>query len=57
MQSERLFHAIKGNGGTARIILLPYESHEYIARESVLHTLAEMIQWANKHMKNISNYK
>src|SRR3954452_19111079 len=27
IQSERLYHAIKGNGGTARYVTLPYESH------------------------------
>ena len=52
MQSERLFQAIKGNGGTARLVLLPYESHGYTGRESVLHTLAEMIEWADKYVKN-----
>jgi dipeptidyl aminopeptidase/acylaminoacyl peptidase len=51
MQSERLYQAIKGNGGTARLVLLPHESHGYIARESVLHTLAEMFEWAEKHVK------
>jgi dipeptidyl aminopeptidase/acylaminoacyl peptidase len=52
MQSERLFAAIKGNGGTARLVLLPHESHGYVARESVLHTLAEMFEWADTHAKN-----
>lgn len=49
IQSERLFQAIKGNGGTARLVLLPYESHGYRARESVLHVLAEMFDWAGKY--------
>jgi len=49
VQSERLFQAIKGNGGTARLVLLPYESHGYRARESVLHVLAEMFDWAAKY--------
>ncbi|NUO80390.1 S9 family peptidase [candidate division KSB1 bacterium] len=52
MQSERLYQAIKGNGGTARLVLLPHESHGYVARESVLHTLAEMFEWAEKYVKN-----
>jgi len=30
--SERLYQAIKGNGGTARLVLLPHESHRYVAR-------------------------
>jgi dipeptidyl aminopeptidase/acylaminoacyl peptidase len=52
VQSERLFEAIRGNGGTARLVMLPHESHGYRARESVLHTLAEMIEWADRYAKN-----
>ncbi|TVQ33706.1 MAG: S9 family peptidase [Phycisphaeraceae bacterium] len=51
MQSERMYHAIKGHGGTARLVMLPYESHGYAARESVLHALAEMIDWFDMHVK------
>ncbi len=32
IQSERLFQAIKGNGGIARLVMLPHESHGYLAR-------------------------
>jgi dipeptidyl aminopeptidase/acylaminoacyl peptidase len=52
LQSERLFQAIQGTGGTARLVLLPHESHGYRARESVLHVLAEMFEWADKYVKN-----
>lgn len=51
MQSERLFAAIKGNGGHARLVLLPHEDHGYRARESTLHTLAEMFEWFDRHVK------
>ena len=51
-QSERMFAAVKGNGGTARLVMLPYESHGYRGRESVLHTLAEMFDWFDTHVKN-----
>ena len=54
VQSSRLYQGIKGNGGTARLVYLPNESHGYRARESVLHTLAEMIDWFDKHVKNAS---
>ncbi|MFN0013036.1 MAG: prolyl oligopeptidase family serine peptidase [Saprospiraceae bacterium] len=53
IQSERLFQAIKGNGGNARLVLLPHESHGYRARESVLHVLAEMFEWAERHGKGV----
>lgn len=48
IQSERLFQAIKGNGGTARLVLLPYESHGYRGRENIHQVLAEMFDWAAK---------
>jgi len=54
MQSERLYHAIKGHGGTARLVQLPYEGHGYQARESVMHTLAEMIDWLDRFVKDPS---
>ena len=51
MQSERLFQAIKGNGGTARLVVLPAESHGYRARESVLHVQAETINWLRRFIQ------
>merc|ERR1712166_1265163 len=48
-QSERLFAALKGNGGTARLTLLPKEQHGYAARESILHVLYEMDRWLEKY--------
>ncbi|MFT7678600.1 MAG: dipeptidyl aminopeptidase/acylaminoacyl peptidase, partial [Planctomycetota bacterium] len=50
IQSERLFQAIKGNGGTARLVVLPFESHGYRARESVLHVQAETIRWFERFL-------
>jgi dipeptidyl aminopeptidase/acylaminoacyl peptidase len=52
IQSERLYQALRGHGATARYVVLPHESHGYRARESVLHTLAEMIEWADRWAKN-----
>ena len=52
MQSERMYAAIQGNGGTARLVMLPHESHGYAARESIEHTLWEMMNWMDKHVKN-----
>ena len=52
IQSERLFAALKGFGTTARFVYLPYESHGYSARESVLHVLAEMFEWFDRYVKN-----
>ena len=52
MQSERMFAAIKGLGGTARLVMLPKESHGYRARESILHMLHETEAWLDRHVKN-----
>jgi dipeptidyl aminopeptidase/acylaminoacyl peptidase len=52
IQSERLFQALKGTGGTARLVMLPFESHGYSARESVLDVLAESFSWADTYVKN-----
>ncbi len=52
MQSERLYSAIKGLGGTARLVMLPHESHSYRARESLLHLLWETGQWLDRYVKN-----
>lgn len=52
VQSERLFQAIKGLGGTARLVMLPNESHGYRARESISHMLYETNLWMEKYVKN-----
>lgn len=52
MQSERLFQALKGLGGTARLVMLPHEAHGYRARESLLHMLWEMDRWFETYVKN-----
>jgi dipeptidyl aminopeptidase/acylaminoacyl peptidase len=51
IQSERMYAALKGNGGTARYVQLPAESHGYAARESVGHTLFEMMSWLDQWVK------
>ncbi len=51
IQSRRLYHAIKGHGAIARLVMLPNESHGYRSRESVLHVLAEMFEWLDKYVK------
>src|SRR5687767_14946051 len=51
VQSDRMFAAIKGNGGVVRYVLLPSESHGYRARESVGHVLWEMVEWLDRYVK------
>jgi dipeptidyl aminopeptidase/acylaminoacyl peptidase len=51
INSERLYNAIKGNGGTVRYVSLPYESHGYSGKENILHMLWEMNSWLEKYVK------
>ncbi len=52
LQSDLLYRAVAGTGGTARLVLLPLESHGYEARESIEHVLYEMTSWFDRHVKN-----
>jgi dipeptidyl aminopeptidase/acylaminoacyl peptidase len=52
MQSERYYNALKGHGATARLVMLPAESHGYRAKESIMHMLWEMDSWLEKYVKN-----
>ena len=52
IQSERMYAAVRGNGGTVRLVTLPYEAHGYRGRESIEHTLYEMMSWFDKYVKN-----
>ena len=51
INSERLYAAIKGHGGTARFVYLPYEAHGYKGKENVLHLLWEQGRWLDKYLK------
>ncbi|RYG53368.1 S9 family peptidase, partial [bacterium] len=51
LQSERYFEALKGQGATTRLVLLPTEAHGYNASESVNHVLWESFQWFDKYLK------
>ena len=50
LQSERFFAALAGHGASVRYVTLPFESHGYVARESVLHVVAEMLRWCDLHI-------
>ena len=52
IQTERYFAALKGQGATARYVVLPAEAHGYAARENLLHMLWEMDTWLNKYVKS-----
>ena len=52
IQSERFYMALKGQGATVRYITLPFEAHGYAGRETLLHVLAERLNWFDKYVKN-----
>ncbi|MBI4474305.1 MAG: S9 family peptidase [Acidobacteria bacterium] len=53
IQSERMYQAIRGHGGIARLVMLPNEAHGYAARESIEHTLYEMLTWMERWVKDV----
>jgi dipeptidyl aminopeptidase/acylaminoacyl peptidase len=52
MQSERMFEAIRGNGGTTRLVMLPHEPHWYTAMESNEQLIYEMLRWFDTYVKD-----
>ncbi len=52
IQASKLYEAIRGNGGTTRLVLLPHEPHWYTAFESNEQLVYEMLRWFDKYVKN-----
>ena len=52
LQTERYFQALKNLGAPVRMVLLPKESHGYVAKENILHLLWEQDQFLEKCLKN-----
>jgi dipeptidyl aminopeptidase/acylaminoacyl peptidase len=52
LQASKLYEAIRGNGGTTRLVLLPHEPHWYTAMESNEQLIYEMVRWFDKYVKN-----
>jgi dipeptidyl aminopeptidase/acylaminoacyl peptidase len=52
LQANKLYEAIRGNGGTTRLVLLPHEPHWYTAMESNEQLVYEMLRWFDKYVKN-----
>jgi dipeptidyl aminopeptidase/acylaminoacyl peptidase len=51
IQSERMYAAIRGNGGTVRLVMLPNEAHGYRGKETMEHVLYEELAWFDKFLK------
>ena len=52
LQSQKLYEAIRGNGGTARLVILPHEPHWHSAMESNEQLIYEMLRWFDKYVKD-----
>ena len=52
LQASKLYEAIRGNGGTTRLVMLPHEPHWYTAMESNEQLIYEMVRWFDKYVKN-----
>jgi dipeptidyl aminopeptidase/acylaminoacyl peptidase len=52
LQATKLFEAIRGNGGTTRLVMLPHEPHWYAALESNEQLVYEMLRWFDRYVKN-----
>jgi dipeptidyl aminopeptidase/acylaminoacyl peptidase len=53
LQSVKLYEAVRGNGGTARLVMLPHEPHWYSAMESQEQQIYEMVRWFDLYVKNV----
>jgi dipeptidyl aminopeptidase/acylaminoacyl peptidase len=51
IQSERMYAAIRGNGGTVRLVMLPSEAHGYRGQETMEHVLFEELSWFDTYLK------
>ena len=50
LQSQRMYQALAGTGGSVRFVALPHEGHGYTARESQGHVLWEMSDWMRRQV-------
>ncbi|MFC1853850.1 alpha/beta hydrolase family protein [candidate division CSSED10-310 bacterium] len=57
LQSRKLFEAVRGTGGTVRLLMLPHEGHGYRSREGIEQTLADQLTWFERYVKNAKQGK
>jgi len=57
LQASKLYEAVRGNGGTTRLVMLPHEPHWYSAMESNEQLIYEMLRWFDKYVKNAQAQK
>jgi dipeptidyl aminopeptidase/acylaminoacyl peptidase len=52
LQTERYFQALKNLGAPVRMVILPKESHGYVAKDNIFHLLWEQDQFLEKYLKD-----
>jgi dipeptidyl aminopeptidase/acylaminoacyl peptidase len=52
IQGRKLYQAVRGNGGTTRLVMLPHEPHWYTAMESQEQVVYELLTWFDRYVKN-----
>lgn len=52
IQSERMYEAVRGNGGITRLVFLPFEAHGYRGKETIEHVVWEKLSWFDKYVKD-----
>ena len=52
IQSERMYEAVRGNGGITRLVFLPFEAHGYRGKETIEHVVWEKFTWFDKYVKD-----
>ena len=52
INSERLYAALRDTAPRCGCVMLPNEAHGYAARETLLHVIAERLNWFDKYVKN-----
>ncbi len=55
IQSDRMYQAVRGNGGTVRLVFLPFEAHGYRGKETIEHVIWEKMTWLDKYVKNAAS--
>ncbi|CAN6169315.1 unnamed protein product [Urochloa humidicola] len=49
MQSRQFYDALKGHVVPCRLVILPFEQHQYSAGESIMHIIRETDRWLQKY--------
>ncbi|HEX3758941.1 MAG TPA: prolyl oligopeptidase family serine peptidase, partial [Kofleriaceae bacterium] len=52
IQAVQFYEAIRGNGGTTRLVMLPHEPHWYTAMESNEQLAYEELRWFDRYVKD-----